>query len=1589
MAAVLYAIDNTGDELWRVDPVSPGSSVRVGPFPARLTIPGGITSLNGVVYIVEISQDELWRIDLDDPSASVVVGSLPAGITSPQSLAEHGGKLYCADLTDRQLWEIDPTNPSGSTLLGVLPAGLPRPQCMASHGGTLYTVDLQGRGLWSVNISNPGLSSQVGTLPAGITQAQGLASHDGTLYVSDSGGDALWRVDVANPSASVEVGSFPAELETPKGIASHDVPDPVTPDPTDPYDLQASFRRVSAAFSAEALVRNIITLPIGAPNESNTTWARFGDDGFGDVSRLAAVSGETVRLISVNISRQGVVQIRFNGTGDDSGTGLNAGPELSDVWERNPSAITIVTPGIRLLTIPGPNFSGNSFRDPTEPYAYNVGLGLGQDAWWTDFANLTQEQKNATQIILSDVPFKDVEAAFTRPSSQFSATLIGDISPVVAEFTRPSTAVAEPNVRKFEPGHEEVQATFPRGMSRFPGPNLHGDIAPVSVERPRPSSRFSASITKDTPETKSLTASFALQGKSWSVSLLNFVEGVLFVADPSNDELWRVNFEDSDSTAGLYGKAGDLPGGLESARGLTSHEGHLYCIDSNGDELWLLNPGNPAETSGTLGLVGALPAALSSPQGLASHRGGLYCVDAATARLWRINPNNPSDVTSPYGFVGQLPSGLTSPYGLTDHGRDLYCLDDGADGLWLVNAADPADETGSFGLVGALPAGLDRPAGLASIGGSLFCVDLTGLDMWRINIATPSDSTGVYGRLGALPAGIGRAAGMASHPLFNLAQAATARPVATFGSPDVAKDTPGHHEVEATRALGARTWEATASKDTPQPKDAEATVPLGGLSTAADATGDINPMTAEGELGALSWSAEAIKETPTFESLEADEDISILDFMASITKQTPEPGSVFADATRGGSSFRAEIHKSAPQIVALTERQARILIGGHLYNTEESPDRISKVRYDQFDCKSPLNGVPTASLELIDTGVRLNYRERQIDAQGVTHYFPFDRKSDDSVDLSDLIGGGSLTADADVQASGESPGPSLYGSVEMAYVAPDKDALVSNFGISGGFWGLRMWVRLDPTVEDQTLAHISDGGVRHLGLTYSAGAFHLLARVGVEDHIVSAPFDSDAWVLVSAFRDADEIFLGLNDRHTTRTTIGREAELSTSQTLRFGRGLNGHISSLAFMARTSGEDTRRALYGSVGLTRLPDIDIGTSVLVTTSQEPYRDMALRLGPEYYYTCDENGTLVDGNGDVILHDVSGHDRHAVSAHPSLASLSVKGSGSPDIGYLETVGAEALDSPVIAVDALNSGNRGQVSVYEPGGRFEDIDIAFGFKRPNASPGGGILGIYSNDLGLSSSTSAVTQGIPIYLDTSVAGRTRLILKKGAVGRLAGDDAALEASEGGWLHPDGGVDGTKVYNRNGILQATFRQDNGNRGAILEIEHVASGEGAVTWLPDGTRSAAHVNAATEFRYRIVGDGRRLKLFSIGPDGEFLIGIAEFKAAWFPFERNALGGYERPDTVGSYIFFQADPRNAGDNAILFLRFGPRTSLDWRYYELVDTAVRHGGALRARMYSAARQAILYANDRILTGETTAACWVNLEVVGSANVLSLIHI
>ena len=215
MASRLLIADNTGDELWEIDPDggnTEGTLLR--DLPTTLTAPVGMTVLGGRLLIADNTGGELWEIDPDGGNTEgTLLRDLPTTLTAPFGMAVLGGRLLIADNLGDELWEIDPdgANTEG-TLLRDLPTTLTAPFGMTVLGGRLLIADNTGDELWEID---PDGANTEGTLlrdlPTTLTAPVGMTVLGGRLLIADDTGDDLWEID---PDGANTEGTLLRDLPT-------------------------------------------------------------------------------------------------------------------------------------------------------------------------------------------------------------------------------------------------------------------------------------------------------------------------------------------------------------------------------------------------------------------------------------------------------------------------------------------------------------------------------------------------------------------------------------------------------------------------------------------------------------------------------------------------------------------------------------------------------------------------------------------------------------------------------------------------------------------------------------------------------------------------------------------------------------------------------------------------------------------------------------------------------------------------------------------------------------------------------------------------------------------------------------------------------------------------------------------------------------------------------------------------------------------------------------------------------------------------------------------------------------------------------
>ena len=228
LAPRLFVADNTGDQLFEIDPNgadTEGTILRT--FPATLSSPSSMTVLNGRLLVADNTGDELWEIDPDGSNTEgTLLRDFPGGLSSPTGMTAYNGRLLVADDTGNELWEIDPNGAdTEGTLLRDFPTGLGSPSGMTVFDGRLFVADDGGDELWEID---PDGADTEGTLlrdfPSGLSGPRGMTVYAGRLFVSDifgtADGDELFEID---PDGADTEGTllrnFPNTLTSPVAMA--------------------------------------------------------------------------------------------------------------------------------------------------------------------------------------------------------------------------------------------------------------------------------------------------------------------------------------------------------------------------------------------------------------------------------------------------------------------------------------------------------------------------------------------------------------------------------------------------------------------------------------------------------------------------------------------------------------------------------------------------------------------------------------------------------------------------------------------------------------------------------------------------------------------------------------------------------------------------------------------------------------------------------------------------------------------------------------------------------------------------------------------------------------------------------------------------------------------------------------------------------------------------------------------------------------------------------------------------------------------------------------------------------------------------
>ncbi len=236
---VMWTLDNSGDELWAVDPRNPGNEGSgyglVGSLPPALTDPSGLLYHDDALWTLNVTSrpNELWKLDPGNP------GRVTGGFGNQGDIYDlwntNGVALYAlgSDIialrTDASWWRINPAAPDDeSGDYGQLSSQNSSANAVTVYNGFLYTLN-NIRQVHRWNPSDPGDSGSQyglqGQFPTGSidsSMATDMAFYDDDLWVAADASNDLWRFNTADYSQITGIygdqGSFPSGLSQPRGL---------------------------------------------------------------------------------------------------------------------------------------------------------------------------------------------------------------------------------------------------------------------------------------------------------------------------------------------------------------------------------------------------------------------------------------------------------------------------------------------------------------------------------------------------------------------------------------------------------------------------------------------------------------------------------------------------------------------------------------------------------------------------------------------------------------------------------------------------------------------------------------------------------------------------------------------------------------------------------------------------------------------------------------------------------------------------------------------------------------------------------------------------------------------------------------------------------------------------------------------------------------------------------------------------------------------------------------------------------------------------------------------------------------------------
>ena len=318
--------------------------------------------------------------------------------------------------------------------------------------------------VWRITATNNGVSA-TDDVTVTVEAPPALAAPN---FADDTGDAAAWTQGTAIAAITVPAATGnPAPVlsvvgNLPAGIAFNPANRQITGTPTAVGSGTIRIRATNSQGSddwtvayvtaASAEVGNQATFTIGDGGTGATlSWPILRNKSYGTIPAELMASGVAAQLRQLLVYSGGLVNLNIQPPDRIASAVPQSGHDLIQSVERFDPAIVIEAGGHK-LELPGPDNPNNVFRDALEVYAFNVGNGHGQAAFIQAYRALTQAQRNATTLTITDEQL--TQQHILRPS--FAGTMVGSFAPELRHTEVPESIPLAPYfagrmVGSFEP----------------------------------------------------------------------------------------------------------------------------------------------------------------------------------------------------------------------------------------------------------------------------------------------------------------------------------------------------------------------------------------------------------------------------------------------------------------------------------------------------------------------------------------------------------------------------------------------------------------------------------------------------------------------------------------------------------------------------------------------------------------------------------------------------------------------------------------------------------------------------------------------------------------------------------------------------------------------------------------------------------------------------------------------------------------------------------------------------------------------------------------------------------------------------------